>query len=181
MQASGNWGLLLQHYPMVKTIAMIGKKTIAVILDIPVLTKAFAVLLCYFAPVKLIIHALIVFLIIDAITSIYYQYSENIKNNIKKHRWLVFCATIESSKLRRTLEKLVCYVLSLMVVFMFDTIFLKITPANLDTIKTFSLTNASAILIGLVEITSILSNISKITRNPVFNKILQVTQKNIKP
>lgn len=164
---------------MFKSLFLILSKTLATILDIPIITKALALVLCYFAPVKMIIHALILFLVIDAVTSIYYQFMENLKGikEEKKHRWLVFCATIESSKLRRTLEKLVCYVISLMVVYLFDTIFLKIAPSSIDSLKLFSLTNAAAILIGLVEITSILSNMSKITRNPVFNKILKVTQK----
>jgi hypothetical protein len=41
-------------------------------------------------------------------------------------------------------------------------------------ISTFSITNIATVLIGIVEMTSIASNVSKITGNPIFNKIVSI-------
>ena len=159
-------------------------KTLGVILDIPVITKAAAFVLAFFCPIQMVVHTLLVFLVIDAITSIYWQYKCHLRSTKEqldfKHRMMLLFATVESKKLRRTIEKMFFYIIALMAFFMFDTIFLKVVPNLSNTLNTFSITNLSAILIGLVELTSIASNVSKITNNPVFNKIMKITQNKVK-
>lgn len=81
---------------------------------------------------------------------------------------------VESGKLRKTLEKLFFYILILIVFFIFDLFILKVSPISENAINTFSITNIATVLICIVEMTSIASNVSKITGNPIFNKIVAI-------
>ena len=87
---------------------------------------------------------------------------------------------VESGKLRKTLEKLFFYILILIVFFVFDIVILKVAPISSTSINTFSITNIAAVLIAIVEMTSIASNVSKITENPVFNTIVSVFKRKAK-
>jgi hypothetical protein len=138
-------------------------------------SQAFAVFVAFFAPLSSVVHFVIFLLIIDALTSIYYQMKMATTN--KKGFWnclLIAFRVVESGKLRKTLEKLFFYVLIMIVFFIFDLIILKVMPISENTINTFSITNIATILICIVEMTSIAANVSKITGNPIFNKIVSV-------
>lgn len=141
--------------------------------------QLFALFISFIAPITTVIHVIVLLLIVDALTSIYYQmkvvekqggYFKTVKKRLR---------VIESSKLRKTIEKLFFYVLVLIVFFSFDKYVIKVDPISEYAISTFSITNISAILISMVELTSIASNVSKITGNPIFNKIVSILQKKV--
>jgi len=134
-------------------------------------SKTFAIVVAFLAPLLSIIHVVLVLLLVDALTSIYYQMKQKPGGFVTKIK------VIESSKLKKTLEKMFFYVLILIVFYSFDLYILKITPITSESINTFSITNLAAVLVCLVELTSIASNVSKITDNPIFNKIVAIFQK----
>jgi hypothetical protein len=139
------------------------------------LSQLFAIFIAFIAPISSVIHVVIFLLIIDALTSIYYQMKEATKNTIGFWACLIKAfRVIESGKLRKTLEKLFFYILILIVFYVFDLIILKVAPVSENTISTFSITNIAAVLIAVVEMTSIAANVSKITGNPIFNKIVSI-------
>lgn len=139
------------------------------------------------APIEPYTYFLIFLLVMDANTAIYLQYKENLKSvrdayqlgekRIRKRR--VFFATIESSKLRATLEKLVSYIFTIIICFLFDKIVLQITPLEGQPLQHFSVANIAIVLISSVELVSILANFSKITNNPVYGKIIRIFQKKV--
>jgi hypothetical protein len=144
------------------------------------ITKLISIILAMLAPLAVIIHLLLFLLVLDAVTSIYFQ----IKTRLAGMKG--FCLrlktafmVIESRKLRITLEKMVFYVLALIVFFLFDKYILHIEPINIDDTFTFSLTNFAAVLVCMTELTSIMSNLSKITNNPIFNRITKILQKKV--
>jgi hypothetical protein len=139
------------------------------------MSQIFAIAISFLAPMANVIHVVVFLLIIDALTSIYYQMKLATKgmkgflNSIIKA-----CKVVKSGKLRRTLEKLFFYILILITFYIFDFFILKVIPIAENMISTFSITNIATVLIGIVEMTSIASNISKITGNPIFNKIVSI-------
>ena len=140
--------------------------------------KVFAILISFLAPLASVIHVVLILLLVDAITSIYYQ----MKIESAKYQGF-FCKmkkslqVIESVKLRKTLEKMFFYILILIVFFLFDTFILQLTKTEVNEIYTLSITNIAAVLICIVEMTSIAANVSKITGNPIFNKIVAIFKK----
>lgn len=153
--------------------------------------QAGAVVVSFLVPLASIIHVVLVLLVVDAVTSIYYQMrteslkhqgfwdGDGISNRLslwlnKTRRTL---KVIESGKGRKTLEKMFFYVLIITAFFLFDTYVLQLTASELHGINTFSLTNLATVLICLVELTSIASNVSKITGNPIFEKIVKIFTK----
>lgn len=172
-------------YRIYHTIAI---RTVSAIDETSWYIKVFAIFLSALAPIKNYIHFLIVLLIVDAVTAIYYQYKGNLnlakKKNISKHinlinAFSIFFSTIESNKLRRTVEKLFAYILGLIICFFFDKIIFQITPLEGMPLKYFSITNISVVLISSVELTSILSNLGKITNNPIYSRIIKILNKKI--
>ncbi len=142
------------------------------------LAQLFAIFIAFLAPISSVIHVVIFLLIIDMITSIYYQMKSATAD--KKGFWnclMIAFKVVESGKLRKTIEKLFFYVLILIVFFVFDLFILKVVPVSENTIRTFSITNIASVLIAIVEMTSIASNVSKITGNPIFNKIVSIFKK----
>ncbi len=140
--------------------------------------KLFAVVLAFFAPLASLIHVIIVLLIVDAATSIYYQ-MKLIHNDVKGRKLIACIHVIESRKLRKTLEKMFFYVLIIIMFYIFDLYVLQVKPIAIDAIYNFSITNIAAVLISLVELTSIASNVSKITGNKVFDRIVSIFSKKV--
>lgn len=149
------------------------------ILNLNWFAKLFAIFIAYIAPVATVIHVIVLLLIVDAITSIYYQMKMVDKQKTYFKTLKKRLQVIESGKLRKTVEKLFFYILTLIVFFSFDKYVIKIDPATESSIHTFSITNISAILISMVEITSIASNVSKITGNPIFDRIVKIFSKKV--
>jgi uncharacterized membrane protein len=142
--------------------------------------KALSLVLAFIAPLASLIHVILGLLIFDAITSIYYQMKLVSKSGLtRRQRISARIKVIESAKLRKTLEKMFFYILMIIVFYSFDLYVLKIQPLNEISIHTFSITNMSAVLIALVEMTSIAANVSKITDNPIFDRILKIFSKKV--
>lgn len=140
----------------------------------PAGSKFFVLMLSTFAPLRVVIYVIVFLVIVDMVTSIYYQ-MQQCKKEKKFFGHLIICFRIvESHKLRRTISKLLFYILALMAFFLFDVYLLKIKPLEGDVLATFSVTNLAAILIGITELTSIAGNVSKITGNPIFGTIMRI-------
>jgi len=142
--------------------------------------KLFGLIISLLAPLSVVIHFMLFLLFLDAITSIYFQIKTQIKG-VSGFRLRLQTAfmVIESRKLRLTLEKMFFYTMAMIVFFLFDKFILHIEPINIDDTFTFSLTNFAAVLVCMTELTSIMSNMSKITNNPIFNKITKILQKKV--
>lgn len=141
--------------------------------------KIFAVFVSFIAPLASVIHVIVLLLVVDAVTSIYYQMKMVASKTPKGKRFIAAISVIESGKLKKTLEKMFFYILMLIVFYSFDLFVLKIEPVSTEAIHTFSITNLAAVLISIVELTSIASNVSKITGNPVFDRIIKIFSKKV--
>lgn len=172
---------------MLNSLNVITNKTILMISNQNWIIKLAVAGLAMLAPLKIYIHFLILLLVIDAITSIYYQYRQNIiklhadkkVNHVSFFRIKTLFLTIESSRLRTTFEKLIAYITGIIVCFFFDSIVLQITPLESGSLSYFSIANISVLLICSVELTSILANLSKITKNPVYDTIIRIFTKKV--
>ena len=141
-------------------------------------SKFIAIVGAFIAPLASLIHVIIALLLVDAVTSIYYQMSNAAQGKkTTRERMSARFHVIESSRLRKTLEKMFFYVLMIIVFYSFDLYVLKIKPLDEVSLHTFSITNLSAVLIAIVEMTSIAANVSKITGNPIFNRIVKIFSK----
>ena len=118
------------------------------------LSKLAVLLISYFAPVKEIVHVMLIFILIDFISGVWAA---------KKRK-----ETLESRKFRKTLTKFLWYTVALILSFMME--------------KTFNLSwsNLSGIIGGFIcfiELKSIFENITHITGEPIFLKILHIIRK----
>jgi hypothetical protein len=155
------------------------QRTIMAIETMSFPAKIFAVAIGFLSPLAALIHVILALLVVDMMTSIYYQMKLAAEKAERgKRTWAAF-RIIESEKLRKTIEKMFFYVMVIIVFYSFDLVLLKIQPLDHDAIVTISITNLSAVLIALVEMTSIASNVSKITGNPIFNKITSIFAKKV--
>lgn len=154
-------------------------KTVNTISNLSVPAKVFSLLLSFIAPLASLIHVIVLLLFVDAITSIYYQMKIAGSKAERGKRISTAIKVIESGKLRKTIEKMFFYVLTIIVFYSFDLYVLQIKPISENSIYTFSITNLSAVLISLVELTSIASNVSKITDNPIFNRVVSLFSKKV--
>ena len=174
--------------PFIQAYTTIAIRTIGTIQDQSWSVKLFALIVAAFAPIADYIYFLILLLVVDAVTAIYFQYRTNVtiaqSKTISKKIGLInsfsvlFC-TIESGKLRRTVEKLFAYILGIIICFLFDKIVFQITPLEGMPLSYFSITNVSVVLICSVELTSILSNLGKITNNPIYSRIIKILNSKI--
>lgn len=155
------------------------ERTVQTINGFPMSIKFFSVLVAFLAPLAGLIHVIIGLLLVDMITSVYYQMKLAASEAKKGQKFSASLNVIESGKLRKTLEKMFFYVLILIVFYSFDLFVLQIKPISPEAIYTFSVTNLSAVLISLVEMTSIAANVSKITGNPVFDRIIKIFSKKV--
>jgi hypothetical protein len=151
--------------------------------------KIFAVFIGFISPMASIIHVVVFLLLLDMLTSIYFQIKMNVQKTAPGYKLFYLFGfipirisrkvitgfkTIESGKLRHTLEKLFFYIMILIAFFSFDMFILKVVPSADNAINSLSITNIASVLIAIVEMTSIASNVSKITGNPIFNRIVSV-------
>lgn len=155
------------------------ERTIQTLNSFTVPMKFFSIVIAFLAPLAGLIHVIIALLFLDMATSVYYQMKIAASKAKKGERTKAAFKVIESGKLRKTLEKMFFYVLTIIVFYSFDTYDLQIKPISSDAIYTFSVTNLSAVLISLVEMTSIAANVSKITGNPVFDRIIKIFSKKV--
>jgi len=155
-----------------------------IILNITALSwysKFFAIVMAVLAPLYSLIVFIAALLVLDMITSIYYQMRiEAAKYDVRSEKFRHSVRVIESGKLRKTVEKMFSYFTMIIMFYAFDIFVLKIEPLDGNTaIHTFSITNLAAILICLVEMTSIAANFTKITGNPVFARIVKIFSKKV--
>lgn len=117
--------------------------------------------LAYFAEIQNLFHAVLLFMAIDWVTGVYASFKlrhktiETSNENIYKVSWFV------ASKLRRSVEKFVFYMLAIAVAFVFRKEF----------IEGIYLAKIVAGYIALTEIKSIFENISRIMGVKIFNEI----------
>ena len=117
-------------------------------------SKLAVLLISYFAPVKEIVHVMLIFIVIDFISGVWAA---------RKRK-----ETLESRKFRKTLTKFLWYTVALILSFMMENTF------NL------SWSNLSGIIGGFIcfiELKSIFENITHITGEPIFMKILGIIRK----
>ncbi len=118
--------------------------------------KALLACLAYFADIRNMFHAVLVFMAIDWITGVYASY----KFRTKGKSWFT------SFKLRRSIEKFVFYVMAIAVAHILEVEFMDF--ANLDRIV--------AGYIAITEVKSIYENISKIMGVDLFNDLWQIVK-----
>lgn len=135
------------------------------------------------APLQDYVHFLIALLLTDVATSIYAQYEDNIAKvieskpnfHINAHtRFLILLGTVESKKARKTVEKFFSYILGFILCYFFDLVVLRITPLVVNKLNYFSVTNIAIVMICSVEMISVLANLGKITKNPIFEKLIKI-------
>ena len=112
------------------------------------LKKTLMALIAYFASISTMIYIVLIFVLIDFLTGMYASYRTK--------------TPIISSKLRRTIEKLVFYTVSIMIAHMFQHHFM----------NWFNLTQIVAGFIAATELLSIYENIRKVTKLDVFKRII---------
>lgn len=120
----------------------------------PIITKLTLLSIAYFLPIVEMLLVMLTFLLIDTITGIWAA--------IKQHQ------KIESHKLRKTVYKIIWYTLAVVLSWVLE--------------KTFSLTwsNLANLVCGFitfVELKSILENLTRITNEPIFTKILKIIKR----
>jgi hypothetical protein len=155
------------------------ERTILTIQNLSWPIKIGSIILAFLAPLAGLIHVIIGLLLVDMVTSIYYQMKIAAEKAEKGKRTSTALRVIESGKLRKTIEKMFFYVLVIVVFYSFDLYVLQIKPISSDAIYSFSITNLSAVLISVVEMTSIAANVSKITGNPIFDRIMNLFAKKV--
>lgn len=115
------------------------------------IAQLFVMIIAYFTPIQEIIHVMLIFLAIDTISGIWASLKEKEK--------------FESGKLRKTVFKFLWYTVAVMLAWMMEKTF-KLGWANLASI--------TGGFICFVELKSIFENITRITDEPVFMKILRI-------
>jgi phage-related holin len=108
----------------------------------------------YFTPVSEMIHVMLFFLAVDTISGIWASVKEGNR--------------IQSSKLRRTVMKFLWYTAAVMISWMMERTFLP---------SWTKMTTVIAGFITFVEFKSILENVSRITEEPIFARILTLLRK----
>jgi len=121
------------------------------------LIKIFAFCLSYFSPISTIIHVMLIFIFIDAVSAIWAAK----KNKIP----------VESRKLRKTIQKMVWYIAAVMMAHMMEITF------HLEFSHLAQITGG---FVCMVEIKSVFENITKITNEPIFIKIYKLFEKKTK-
>lgn len=154
-------------------------RTMFSVQQLPLHSKALSLIIAFLTPLADLIHLVVALLLIDAFTSIYYQMQKAAGQAPAHMRLKTAFLVIESARLRKTLEKMFFYVLTLILIYAFEILVLQLAPADPERVQLFSMTNIAAALIGMVELTSITSNISRITGNPIFQRITSLFGKKV--
>jgi hypothetical protein len=148
-------------------------KTILIFSNTSNIAKLFCFIISLFAPISALIHLLVLLVVIDAFTALWWKIL-SVNKNEKGIRNKIIKAihTFECLKFFRTLQKLLFYIITVFVLYYFDTIVLHSIPLNFLGLTSFSLANIATLLISISELTSILKNISKITTLPILSKLM---------
>ena len=128
---------------------------------LPYFMKIGVLILAFLAPIAIFIHSIIFLTIVDLITAIIRD--KKIKRNEGKSG-----RVIESRKLRKTVTKIIMYIL-----FIISSYILMIVTFN----STFFIPNIVFGLLSMVEVVSIGENMSFITDNNVFVGITKKVSK----
>jgi phage-related holin len=120
----------------------------------PWISKIMILIIAYFTPIKEMVNVMLIFLLIDLISGIWAAVKEK--------------QQIQSAKLRRSITKFLWYTVAVMVAFMMETTF-NLTWTNLA--------NIIAGFICIVELISIFENITRITREPLFLRLIKMIRK----
>ncbi len=118
------------------------------------LTKLAIGIISYFTPISEMVNVMLIFLAVDTISGIW----ASLKSGQK----------IESHKLRKTVYKFIWYTVAVMLSWMMEKTF-KIEWSNIASI--------TAGFICFVELKSVFENISRITGDPVFLRIIKLFKK----
>lgn len=168
---------------LLTSVYQITSKTVASVSNQHWTMQLFWVTLASFAPLKDYVWFLIFLLIVDAITSIYYQFRKKVEatkcRTAAFNKFKILFSIVESNKLRRTFEKMVAYILGLIVFFKFDQIILQLDFVAGLPLNYLSTTNIAVLMICSVEVYSITENLSKITKNPIFTAIGKVFKRRV--
>lgn len=159
-------------------------KTIVDIADNPWWTNMFFIILGFFFPLQWAIWFLFALVIVDTIASLYRQIKiakEKKRCKLKrpltwKERNKVRAEVFDPKKIGTPIEKLVVYILVLMMFFVADIVLFKTDPTEAGS-NFFSLTNGVLMLLAGREITSILGHAFAITHLSVFNDIKKYFKK----
>jgi len=115
------------------------------------IAQLFVLIIAYFTPIREIVHVMLIFLAIDTISGVW----ASLKTKEK----------LESRKLSKTVFKFLWYTVAVMLAWMMETTF-SLGWANLASI--------TGGFICFVELKSIFENITRITDEPIFMKILKI-------
>ena len=117
-------------------------------------TKVAILFVAYFTPISEMIHVMLIFLLIDTVSGIWASLKAGQK--------------IESHKLRKTVFKFLWYTIAVMIAWMMEHTF---------NISWSSLASLTAGFICFIELKSVFENITLITGDPIFMRILNIFKK----
>jgi len=109
----------------------------------------------YFTPISEMIHVMLIFLVLDTISGIWASLKEGEK--------------LQSNKLRKTVYKFLWYTVAVMLSWMMEKTFSIMDWSNLASIV--------AGFICFVELKSVFENITRITGDPLFLRIIKIFKK----
>jgi hypothetical protein len=148
-------------------------KTLLIFSNTSNIAKLFCFFISLFAPISALIYFLVLLVITDAFTAIWWEAHLVTKNTTGiKNKALKIFHIVECDKFLQTLEKLLFYIILVFVLYYFDILILHNIPLVFNGLSSFSLSNLACLLISLTELTSILKNISKITSIPILSKLI---------
>ena len=165
------------------------------IMSLSIIPKIFSFFMFFVRPLYEFIGVLVVFVIIDMITSIWAQYKQvkrrchesGEKRKTKGEGFYLFwCGrilwrVIKGERIIETVDKIVAYSLSLMICVVFDYYVLRIIiEDSANFLILVSLTNTAFVLILAGESRSILRNLNKVTPGNILKKIEEAIGKKTK-
>lgn len=148
------------------------------IIQLSIPAKIFAMLFAFLLPLQTITYWIIFLLVSDAVISIYKQFKDALidartKSQQKPSKYRTLLRIIDPDKLKKTLEKMVFYVIMIIIIFVFELIVLQLEH-HPDKLLQGSITNIAAGMISFVEITSISKKITQITNNAIFERLAEL-------
>lgn len=147
-------------------------------------SKIISFLALFIYPLHDVISTIILFLIVDMITSIYLQYKRvkkrctNGSEPERAWRIITFWKIIRGDKILYTVEKMVSYSTALIICFILDYFVLRMHIDGDGSLFIVSITNAVFVLIMIAEAKSIMRNLAKITNNKIFKQIEDIITRN---
>lgn len=140
-------------------------------------SKLGLIFLTVMTPYAPIIHCLIFLVFLDLITGIWASYNEKRKTINRyltfRSRLNLFWGNLQSRKLRYTVEKLAVYILVIMGFSFFEYFFMKFDVFG------YTITKVIAGFLALVEIRSLLENMTTITGKKYYTAIFNIFRKKV--